>query len=194
MGCGKNGTFDIHPDWQQWAVLLIKKDSNELTSTQVLYPEFFTLYWKFFKAETITYYLQPIEGHGTWNGKECFGKLPKQTDYEGFIAVLTRAAIRTKKLKRFWSHVDAVALEMSTAKGFITSVGIGEMPWIKGATFSIWESKAAMKAFAYQMKAHSDVVVKTKKEDWYSEEMFVRFIPMRCEGSLHGINPLLEKL
>ena len=28
MGCGKNGTFDIHPDWQQWCILIVYKDDK----------------------------------------------------------------------------------------------------------------------------------------------------------------------
>jgi heme-degrading monooxygenase HmoA len=119
--------------------------------------------------------LNPIEGHGTWDGKKCFGNLPKQTDYAGKIAVLTRATIRLSRLTNFWQHVNPVAEKMATSEGFIKSVGIGEIPWIKQATFSIWESKEQMKNFAYKMKEHAVVVKKTHQEKWYSEEMFVRF-------------------
>ncbi|MFX5578821.1 hypothetical protein ABTD84_20415, partial [Acinetobacter baumannii] len=78
-----------------------------------------------------------------------FGELPRKTDYEGPIAVLTRATKRLNKLNRFWKYVDPVASQLTGAKGFITSIGIGEVTWIKQATFSIWESKEAMKNFAY---------------------------------------------
>jgi hypothetical protein len=197
MGCGKNGAFDIHPDWQQWCIMVVYKEDEKEHSKLImadditpLLPVFIKQYHSLFNCEVFSLLLQPIEGHGTWNNKTCFGQLPKQTEYEGLIGVLTRADIRYNKLKRFWSHVDAVALQMNTAKGFITSVGMGELPWIKGATFSIWKSKAAMKQFAYGMKTHADVVVKTKKENWYSEEMFVRFIPLKSWGSLHRKKPL----
>ncbi|MDE3236768.1 MAG: spheroidene monooxygenase [Bacteroidota bacterium] len=189
LGCGKNGTFDTHPDWRQWGVLTVYNGSDE----EIL-PSFIQKWWRFFHCEVWSVTLQPIEGHGTWDQKNCFGALPKQTPYEGLIAVLTRASIRVSKLRRFWSHVPAVAHQMRCAKGFITSVGIGEVPWVKGATFSIWDSKALMKQFAYSMQEHADVVVKTKKERWYSEEMFVRFIPLSSSGSLNGFNPLQEKL
>lgn len=169
MGCGKNGTFDIHPDWQQWCILIVYKDDKNnklktIDSYKHLLPPLINSYHSLFNCEVFTLLLQPIEGHGTWNNKACFGTLPKQSDYEGLIAVLTRADIRYNKLKRFWSHVDAIALQMNTAKGFISSVGMGELPWIKGATFSLWNNKADMKAFAYGMKTHADVVVKTKKK------------------------------
>ena len=138
--------------------------------------------------------LDPIEGHGTWDGKEVFGSLPKQTEYEGLVAVLTRATIRLNKLKSFWKNVNSVATRMNDAPGFITSIGIGEVPWIKQATFSIWQSKEHMKQFAYKMHEHAEVIRKTKKENWYSEDMFVRFKPLASFGTLRGINPLEGKL
>lgn len=178
MGSGKNGTFDKRPDWRQWAVLAAGTVPQSFTQTSLLpsiYGHLIAAYWKLFRCKTITYILQPIEGHGLWSGKEPFGTLPRKTDYEGKIAVLTRATIRRKKLDRFWSHVEAVAQQMTTAEGFITSYGIGEMPYIRQATFSIWESKEAMRQFAYKLPLHAEVVQKTRKENWYSEDLFVRF-------------------
>jgi Domain of unknown function (DUF3291) len=194
LGCGRNGTFDIHPDWLQWGILTVngqwsmvneKKENNKL-----LYGYLINAWWKFFRCETYTIILEPIEGHGTWDGKEVFGKLPKQSEYEGLIAVLTRATIRLNRLKNFWKHVDAVATQMNNADGFITSVGIGEVPWIKQATFSVWESKEHMKDFAYKMKDHAEVIRKTRQENWYSEDMFVRFKILGSIGTLNGIDPL----
>ena len=179
MGSGKNGSFDKNPDWQQWAILQVGDLSADTLNTKdqlsSLLGKFIYSYLKLFRCTSTTYILQPLEGHGLWSKQEPFGPLPRKTDYEGRIAVLTRAAIRTKKLKRFWSHVDAVAQRMAGANGFIQSYGIGELPYIRQATFSIWESKEAMRQFAYKMPEHADVVRKTHVEKWYSEELFVRF-------------------
>ena len=194
MGCGRNGSFDIIPDWRQWALLEIPVTSDATPGTWHQTPKFFFNWWSFFRCEKWTVDLEPIEGHGTWDGKQVFGDLPKQTSFDGMIAVLTRATIRMRKLNSFWKNVGAVSSRMAGAEGFICSVGIGEVPWIKQATFSIWESKAAMKQFAYSMQEHAEVIRKTRKEDWYSEEMFVRFIIVGSRGSLHGKNPLAGKL
>lgn len=134
-----------------------------------------------------------LEGHGTWNGKEVFGTYPpvaEVANYSGRIAVLTRATIRLHKLSAFWKQVDRVAETMSTAPGFITSVGIGEIPWIKQATFSVWESREQMKQFAYRMREHQDVIRRTRQEKWYSEEMFVRFAIISTRGTLRGVDPI----
>ncbi len=200
MGCGKNGTFDKTPDWRQWAVLIVwseelgVRSSKRNPDSRLQTPNFFSSWWKLFGCEIWTLELEPIEGHGTWDGEECFGSLPKQTDYEGPIGILTRATIRFNKLSSFWKHVEGVASQMANAEGFITSLGIGEVPWIKQATFSIWESKAYMKQFAYQMKEHAEVIRKTKKEDWYSEDMFVRFKILSSTGTLNGNDPFKRKL
>lgn len=174
MGSGRNGTFDVRPDFNQWAVLFTV--DSRLSTVDCLRPSEFIDNWlSFFHCKNKIYILNPIEGHGLWDGKEVFGHLPKQSSYEGKIAVLTRASIRISRLQNFWKHVDAVAVQMKNADGFIESYGIGEIPWIKQATFSVWESKAQMKAFAYRMKEHAEVIKKTRQERWYSEDMFVRF-------------------
>jgi hypothetical protein len=209
LGCGRNGTFDIHPDWRQWALLtMVSNEWNgalththepfDLTTSQtinykLLYGGIITSWWKFFRCEIYTIALEPIEGHGTWDGKKVFGELLKQPNYDGVIAVLTRATIRLNRLKNFWKHVDGVANQMQSASGFIMSVGIGEIPWIKQATFSVWESKEQMKQFAYKQHHHTEVIQKTRKENWYSEEMFIRLKPVASCGSLNGKDPLKEK-
>jgi len=203
MGSGKNGTFDKKPDLQQWAIFSVSKARfkqvqfkhfpEELVLDK-LYGPFIRKWLNFFNCQTITYVLDPIEGHGSWDGKTVFGDLPAKTDYNGHIAVLTRATIRISKLQQFWKNVEGVASQMAGADGLVTSYGIGEIPWVKQATFSIWENKDAMKSFAYQMQAHKDVIVKTRKENWYKEDMFVRFSISSAIGSINGINLLKGKL
>jgi hypothetical protein len=41
-----------------------------------------------------------------------------------------------------------------------------------------------MKAFAYGMKEHAEVIQKTRKQDWYSEDMFTRFKITQVLGTL----------
>ena len=199
LGCGKNGTFDRHPDWQQWGILAVHQTEsntnadNSITAISALYGLAIDRWFKFFNCETWTIFLEAIEGHGQWDGKEPFGKLAKQSNYTGVVATLTRATIRIKKLKAFWKNVPAVAGEMAGANGFIASFGIGEMPYIKQATFSIWQNKNAMKEFAYQMKEHTAIIRKTRQEHWYREDMFVRFKPLKTFGTIKGNDPLAGK-
>ena len=195
MGSGKNGTFDKTPDLQQWAILSVQHESGELQNidegtilsgelNKKLYGFFISKWFTLFKCKSITFLLEPIESHGVWDGKKVFGELPAKSDYEGQIAILTRATIRINKLKFFWQNVAPVADKMRNAKGFVQSFGIGEIPWIKQATFSIWQSKADMKAFAYGLKEHQEVIQKTRQQQWYSEDMFTRFKILKTVGTL----------
>jgi hypothetical protein len=47
-----------------------------------------------------------------------------------------------------------------------------------------------MQQFAYRRREHSDVIKRTRKENWYSEDMFVRFAILSTSGSLRGIDPI----
>lgn len=185
MGSGRNGTFDIVPDWKQWSIMVVIPESwiadrQETISLEKLQRrclgDIISDLISLWNGKVQALLLEPKEGHGLWKGREVFGSLERKAgDWEGPIAVMTRATIRLSKAKAFWKHVDQVAQQMAGAPGFITSYGIGEVPFIKQATFSIWESKQAMQAFAYQMHEHREVIKKTYAEKWYSEEMFVRF-------------------
>jgi hypothetical protein len=176
MGSGKNGTFDIRPDFRQWALLYTIAEP----STHI--PLFIQRYLKFFRCDVKQIIMQPLEGRGLWDGKKVFGELSKQNNYNGPVAVLTRATIRLNRLRHFWKNVDSVANKMADAPGFILSYGIGEIPWIKQATFSIWRDKESMKAFAYSMQEHTDIIKKTRRENWYKEELFIRFKILAVKG------------
>jgi heme-degrading monooxygenase HmoA len=199
MGSGKGGTFSKKPDWQQWAILTASdlhfkhvqlKNSAPEIALRRLYGPFISWWLRIFKCETLTYLMVPVEGHGLWDGKKAFGDLPYKSDYDGRIAVLTRASIRASQQKRFWSYVETVSNRMMQSPGFIKSYGIGEVPYLKQATFSIWENKESLKAFAYQSPEHTEVIEKTRKENWYSEDMFVRFRIDGCISSTRHNNPL----
>jgi len=193
MGCGKNGTFDKIPDLNQWAIFLVHKSEIAENNNAVVLGNFISIWIRLFAKESFTILLKPIAGHGKWDQQEPFGKLDGKVDYNGRVATLTRATIRLNKMKFFWKHVAPVASQMADAKGFIFSVGIGEVPWIKQATFSIWESVEDMKTFAYSMKEHSEVVKKTRSENWYSEDLFVRFSIKDSFGTINDNNPLSIK-
>ena len=187
LGTGHNGTFDLQPDWQQWGLLAVwdGRDSFDKFSKK----SFPAIWWKLFAHEGWTILCTPLQSHGKWDGKEPFGA-PNVNNYNGPIVVLTRATIRKSKLKAFWANVDTVAHLMAEAPGFVTSVGIGEAPVYRQATFSVWKSAEEMKAFAYGSKEHAEVIKKTRSENWYSEELFARLRPVASIGTLNDKNPL----
>ncbi len=187
LGCGRKGSFDLTPDWQQWGLLAVWE--NQQAFEQFNQKSWITRWWNRFTAERWTILCEPLQSHGSWDGQQPFDASSK-TAYEGPVAVLTRATIRLSRLKAFWSHVDKAAQPLVSAPGYVTSVGIGEAPFVRQATFSLWQSVDDVKAFAYRTRNHADVIRKTRTENWYSEELFARFKPLAAWGTLQGKDPL----
>ena len=188
LGCGRNGTFDLQPDWQQWGLLAVWDDREAFD--HFYNNSFINSWWNTFTIEKCTILCEPLQSHGRWDDIEPFGK-PDAKTITGPVAVLTRATIRLNKLKNFWANVDSVANIMTSAPGFVTSFGIGEAPVYRQATFSIWRSIEDVKAFAYASKEHAEVIKKTRNENWYSEELFARFKITDSLGTINGKDPLM---
>jgi heme-degrading monooxygenase HmoA len=189
LGSGRNGTFDLQPDWQQWGLLAVWDNRDDYE--RFAKSSFVNKWWGLLCTESWTLLCEPMQSHGKWDGKEPFGK-PNNVITDGPITVLTRATIRISRLKNFWSHVDEVANLMVGAPGYITSCGVGEAPVYRQATFSVWENMEQMKAFAYGSKQHTEVIKKTRSEGWYSEELFARFSIIESKGTINGKDPLGE--
>lgn len=185
MGSGKNGSFDKIPDLQQWAIFTVQDWHKE----KQVYPSFIHKWLHFFNCDVCSFILEPLDCKGKWDGIPLFENMQKN-GHAGPVAVLTRATIRLSRLKNFWKNVPAVSEKLKGADGFVLSFGVGEIPWIKQATFSIWKNMEFMKAFAYNSSQHAEVIRKTRKEQWYREEMFARFKIIACKGTLYGKNPL----
>lgn len=190
MGCGRDGTFDLKPDMQHWALLAVWENQQDFEEFNN--HSFISKWWNLFTKEQLTILSNPLVSHGKWDGKEVFKTNKNQVENTGPVAVLTRATIRFSKLKEFWSNVEPVAEIMKNAPGFITSFGIGEAPVFKQATFSIWKDMESMKSFAYHSKEHAEVIKKTRQRNWYSEELFARFQLISVSGSINGVDPIKE--
>lgn len=174
MGSGKNGTFDIEPDLEQWAYLWVWE--NESTYNDFVKNSLVSKYIQKFAFENFTLFLQPIQSHGFWDKKKPFEN-DKENEFKENepIVVLTRASIRPHKAADFWRNVPAIAQNFAQNEGFLYSIGVGEIPFFKQATLSVWQTEKLMKEFAYRRKEHSEVIKKTRSQQWYSEELFARF-------------------
>ena len=133
--------------------------------------------------------LRSVGGHGTWKGFDPLdGLQPGSAD--GPITIVTRANVRRQSWKAFGEASAIVDAELHRAPGLIDVVGIGETPIGSLATFSLWESRATARDFAFSMPDHREVIRRTRAEDWYAEEMFAHFEPYASTGTWNGRDPL----
>lgn len=191
LGSGKGGGFSLKPDWSRYALLMVWDDAkaaNDFFQNSKLMQKY-----RRRSAEIWTVRLSAVRSHGSWSGTNPFEPAAAAPSESSPVAVLTRAAIHIGKLRRFWSFVPETSREIERAEGLIASIGIGEAPFFRQATFSLWRTETDMKNFAYKSKVHTEVIKLTRAENWYSEELFARFVPIASEGAWNGRDPLEVK-
>jgi len=175
MGAGRGLGFSIRPDWGRYALLGVWDD--ETCARRFLAGSRFMRRYRNRAIREATVMLCTITAHGTWGGRNPFLPLVAvPADYHGPLAVLTRASIRPWRLAPFWRRMGQVSKQLAGVPGRVASIGVGEAPFVRQATFSIWESNAAMQEFAYHTPTHRQIIAQTRREQWYSEELFVRFM------------------
>lgn len=176
LGVGKGG-FSIWPDWGTYAFMGLFDDASASEKFFEQDPR-----WKAFSALSHSQYGYdgvPIQGHGTWNGKQPFQFSEEHAPWDGALAVITRASIAWAKSLLFWWNVPASARGLDQQEGLVLAKGVGELPLVEQATFSLWKNKAMLEQFAYKGKNHAPMIRKTRKHQWYKEEMFVRLAVLR---------------
>jgi len=177
LGTGKGETFtpaDANP--LRWGLIAQVNDVEEFEQS------FIVKKWRKNSVEEFRAVLEPISSHGKWAGKEPFE--PTVKDWEGPVVAITRARIKWHQNFRFWSSVPPVTLSLKSAPGLVSAIGIGEAPIGLQGTFSLWESAAAIKNFAYKGAAHKKAIADTATYNWYAEELFARFAVKDMRGSI----------
>ncbi|MBG8554097.1 spheroidene monooxygenase [Hymenobacter sp. BT594] len=148
--------------------------------------------WREYKhrcQEIWTAHLAPIKSHGLWDKQNPFDYPDTSQAADGPVAVLTRASIRWHKTPRFWRYVAPTSATIAQAPGVLAAIGLGELPVVRQATFSLWTSAQAMQDYAYRSEKHKEVIKLTRQEKWYGEELFARFRVLSSRGTLDGRNP-----
>ena len=187
LGTGHGRSFSWRDaDPTTWGLFAVWESPEALVGFRQQSPYVHT--WSGLAVERWEAELQPVRCKGTWSRRQPFGDLTELPD--GYpasrLAVLTRARVRPSQWRAFARAVPPVALAVNRTAGLQFAVGIGEAPVGLQATFSLWDSTAAMESFAYGDHAHREVIRRTVTDSWYAEELFARFHVVSTSGTVNG--------
>ncbi len=180
MGSGDGGGFGLKPSGSRQALFCLF--SNEESADAFLQSTIAQGYQQR-AQEFCSAKLRAYSCKGTWsrNSITVTASLPEN----GPIAALTRASIRPFSALRFWRMQPASEVSLNAASGCLLATGLGEAPFLRQATFSLWESTAAMDAYA-RTGAHLAAIRAAHEGAYFSESMFARFVPLSLIGSWRG--------
>jgi hypothetical protein len=189
LGSGADNGFGFWPNLRRYGLLATWAQAADAAAFFAAHPV-----WAAYEqrsTETWTAELAPLQAHGAWDGVNPFaGASGAPGPPEGPVAVLTRASIRLRRAPRFWRFVEPTSRALAGAEGLRLAIGLGELPLVRQATFSVWESVAAMQQYAYRDVRHREVIQLTRREGWYGEELFARFQVLKSTGTVDGRHPL----
>lgn len=183
LGTGSGLGYRAWPKFGVIGLFIVWKNKEEaMTFTESSY--FNSLISK--SEEQFTVLMQPTTSRGTWSDFNDW-KLSKTDSSTPIICALTRATIKKRFLLDFWRMVPEISRKQYNSPGLIFSQGVGEIPLLEQATFTIWENKQSMEEFAFHT-FHGKAVEKVRKVNGFKEQMFTRFQPIMAIGTWEGKN------
>lgn len=189
LGTGQGRTMSASADLHRWAIFAVWDDE---AAAERFRSHPLSRRWD--RAdERFDVLLRPLGAHGAWSGGDPLGdesSTIRSPQPAGPVAVLTRATVRWRHVPAFLRSIPAVDAHLHTVDGLLQTVGIGELPVGRQATFSLWCDSDAMVRFACRSAEHVAVVQRTRDQGWYGEEWFARFEPLAWSGTWDGGRPL----
>lgn len=186
MGSGRGAGFNPFPDWSVYALLQVWE--NEQAADDFFSSSGLIRQYRAHTVQLCTLYLKSIMARGAWSGGNPFQAADDLDAANTYVAVITRATIRLNKLIPFWRYVPTSERSLKDNPGLVFTKGIGEVPVLQMATFSLWKDLDSLNAFAYRSREHIGAIQRTRDLQWYKEEMFSRFQPYRVEGEWEGMS------
>ncbi|MDF1727152.1 MAG: spheroidene monooxygenase [Sulfitobacter sp.] len=187
-GSGAGEGFDIRPNTGVFAILCVWDNLETARRAQATAPIFAR--YRRRAAESWTVYLNTDTVRGAWSGRSPFQAAPAPV--KGPLAVLTRATVKPKIAARFWRRVPDISAVIGRDPNVLFKIGIGDVPWLRQVTFSIWPDATVMANFA-RTGHHADAIRAVRDEGWFREELYARFTLLDTEGSWRDASPLIHR-
>lgn len=174
MGCGRGSVFSVKPDWSRYAFLF------DWETPEAAQAFFASSDWKRLQGgveQERHWQLTAIHAKGLWDGQPRFESDPKAVVPETVtqLAVITRADLKPWRLRSFGDAARKATAALEKYPGVQYTLGMGELPFVRQATFSVWDSETIMKAYAYRDEDHKAAMKGKKTHGWYGEELYARF-------------------
>jgi spheroidene monooxygenase len=181
LGSGHEGGFGLRPSLSRQGLFCLFDDERAadrfLDASKVLAG------YRAHAREFLTVKLRAFSSRGTWSGSGIpVSAAPPPC---GPIAALTRASIRPAVALAFWRKSPPAERSLEAAEGCLLAVGLGEAPLLRQATFSLWDSVEHMDRYA-RSGAHLEAIRAAYAGRYFSESMFVRFVPSDLRGMWKG--------
>jgi len=181
LGSGHDGGFGLRPSGSRQGLFCVFDD--EAAADVFLGATPVSAAYRAHAREYFTVKLRAFSSRGRWAG----AALPVSTEppANGPIATLTRASIRPAAARAFWRMAQPAERSLEQSPGCLLAAGVGEAPLLRQATFSVWDSVQSMDAYARQ-GAHLQAIQAAHRERFFTESMFVRFVPSGMRGTWKG--------
>jgi heme-degrading monooxygenase HmoA len=181
LGSGFEGGFSTKPSLHKQGLFCVfdsEHHAKQFRTHSKLVQAYMNHSREFFAVS-----LNAFSTRGSWANTQL--DITAKAPVSGPIASLTRASIKPLKANAFWKKAQPAEASINQSEGVILSAGLGEAPYLRQATFTIWEDETALNTYA-QQGAHLAAIKAAYGQQYFSESMFTRFTPSDMEGTWRG--------
>jgi spheroidene monooxygenase len=181
LGSGFEGGFSTKPSLHKQGLFCVfdsEQHARQFRTHSTLIRSYLKHSREFFAVT-----LNAFSTRGSWANTQL--DITATTPTSGPIASLTRASIKPLKANAFWKNAQPAEISINQSEGVLLTAGLGEAPYLRQATFTIWENETALNAYA-QQGAHLAAIKAAYGQQYFSESMFTRFTPSAMEGTWRG--------
>lgn len=181
LGSGHDGGFGPRPGFDRGGLFALF--DGEAQARRFVESSPVVAAYRRHASEMLVAVLRASSVRGSWGGMSM--RVTATAEPGAPVASLTRASIRPRRALEFWRHAAPSQDALADAEGCRLLAGLGEAPLLRQATFSLWRDTVAMDAYA-RRGPHQAAVRSAWGRQFFSESMFVRFVPLRLQGRWQG--------